>query len=194
MLNAVKDDDFRFVKACQNGDRESFETLVHKYQNRIFNTMIRMIGDYETALDLTQEVFLRAYKNITSFKMKSTFFTWLFRIAINIATSKRRQYAQRPKNYMFSQYEVDENKGADPESEEPGPEYNLLQEEMKSTVQQAINELPLDFKQVLVLRDIEGMSYEEIQVIVQCPIGTVRSRLHRARQILKEKLTEKIQQ
>ena len=191
MANSEKCPDLDLVDACQNGDSEAFTALVTRYQNRIFNTILRLIGDYETALDLTQETFLRAYQNLSGFQKKSAFFTWLFRIAINIATSKRRQYARRPRNFHFSQYDGDagNNNYIEPPDEQPLPPDVLLQQEMQSLLQQEICALPDEFRQVLILRDIEGLSYEEIHLIVDCPIGTVRSRLHRARAMLKDRLS-----
>ena len=192
MANSEKCPDFDLVDACQKGDSEAFTELVTRYQNRIFNTILRMIGNYETALDLTQETFLRAYQNLTGFQKKSAFFTWLFRIAINIATSKRRQYARRPRKFCFSQYDSGETAGPkiEPPDKQPLPQDTLVQREMQSLVQQEISALPDEFRQVLVLRDIEGLSYEDIHLIIDCPIGTVRSRLHRARAMLKDRLSQ----
>ena len=134
-----KDPDEELVIISQNGEKGAFDKLVIKYQDRIFNVMLRMVGEYETALDLTQEVFLRAYQHLPGFRQKASFFTWLFRIALNIATSKRRQYARRPRNFLLSQYES-EAKNTDPGEMAP-PECEMMQRETQRIVQRAISEL-----------------------------------------------------
>lgn len=193
MASLAPDPDRELVVACQNGDQHTFEILMTKYQNQIFNLMLRMLGDYETSLDLTQDTFLQAYQGIKGFKLESTFFTWLFRIALNLATNQRRAYARRPRTVSLSQplsNDNNEDHTANVPGNEPVPEAVLIQQETRSRVQQAIASLPPEFRETLILRDIQGLSYEQIQDILQCPIGTVRSRLHRGRDMLKDKLIE----
>lgn len=189
MAHNIQDSDLSLVLASQNGNRDAFEKLVIKYQNRIFNALLRMIGDYETALDLCQDTFLKAYQNLGGFQRKSTFFTWLFRISINVATTKKRQYSTRPRSYSLSQYDSEKSLEMNEfRAKESSPRQSLQEQEDRDILYQEISSLPHEFRTALVLRDIEGLSYEEIQNILECPIGTVRSRLHRARLILKDRL------
>ncbi|NUM35638.1 MAG: sigma-70 family RNA polymerase sigma factor [Candidatus Brocadiae bacterium] len=181
--------DYPLVCASQKGDKEAFEQLVLKYQNRIFNMLLRMIGDYEIALDLSQETFTHAYQGLKKFKKESAFFTWLFRIALNIATSKKRQLARHSQKVFLSQESDSSLNSIEDATREISPENHLLQEEMQSEIQKAISSLPSEFREALILRDMEDLSYEEIQEILCCPLGTVRSRIHRARLMLKEKLS-----
>ncbi len=190
MATYAHDPDINLVQSAKNGDSQAFEKLVMQYQNRIFNTVLRMLGDYEAALDLTQETFLRAYQGLARFKQESTFFTWLFRICLNVATSQRRLYAHHGHPISINSTNDEENTNWELESKEAQAEVNLVQKEIQSAVQKAIATLPYEFREALVLRDIEGLSYEQIQEILDCPLGTVRSRIHRGRAMLKEKLLE----
>lgn len=193
MACLAPDPDHDMVVACQHGDQHVFESLMMKYQNQIFSLMLRMLGDYDTALDLTQDTFLQAYQGIKGFKLESTFFTWLFRIALNLATNQRRTYLRHPRTVSLSRNKPDdqnESYTADLQDSLPSPETTLIQQETRSLVQKAISLLPPEFRETVILRDIQGLSYEQIQEILQCPIGTVRSRLHRGRDMLKDKLVE----
>ena len=185
-------EDLKLVRASKNGDHEAFNQLVLKYQERIFNTIWRLTGEYETARDLTQDAFLNAYRGLAKFRENASFFTWLFRIAINLGTSARRQYARRKKNRSLTCY--DENNELqdwiEPVSTENDPIQSLEEKEREQFVKKAIADMEEPFRNILVLRDIEGLSYEEIQEILECPIGTVRSRIHRARLMIKDKLVK----
>ncbi len=189
MANICPCPDQLLVCASQKGDKGAFEKLVIKYQDRIFNMLLRMLGDYETALDLSQETFTHAYQGLKKFKRESTFFTWLFRIALNMATSRKRQLARSSQKIFLSQEPDSSMESFQDVTREPSPEAYLIQQEMQSEIQKAISSLPLEFREALILRDMEALSYEEIQEILGCPLGTVRSRIHRARLMLKEKLS-----
>lgn len=193
MPNRADDPDFSLVCASQKGDKAAFENLVAKYQNRIFNMLLRFISDYEMALDLSQETFLRAYQSLGSFKGESAFFTWLFRIALNVAKSKRRQVIRMPKRISLSFSKTTEAP-LDFPGHEPSPDAHLIATEMQSSLQTAISSLPDEFRQAFILRDLQDLSYEEIQTILHCPIGTVRSRIHRARALLREKLSPVVEE
>ncbi len=188
------DEDLVYVHAVLKGDIHAFDHLVTKYQDPIFNVILRMIGNYETALDLSQETFLKAYQGLNKFREQSSFFTWLFQIALNIANSQRRYYARHPHSISLSSNTENSNNTEESILEENSqnkelfPETQLIQSEMQSLVQKAISTLPKEFKEAIILRDIQGFSYEDIVKILKCPIGTVRSRLHRGREMLKEKL------
>lgn len=178
-------DDSELVTAAQQGDREAFGSLVERYQDRVYNTLVRVVGSREDALDVTQEAFVQAYVKLASFRGESKFFTWLYRIAMNLALSHRRK--RRPN---LSVDEMRQNIGEEPISDQASPEKVAISQEHAATVQQALAELGDQHCQILVLREMENCSYEEISEILEMPVGTVRSRLFRARLQLKEKLQE----
>jgi len=187
----VSSDDLQLVQRAQARDAEAFQTLVLRYQDRVFNTAFRLTGERGLAEDLTQEVFLKAFKALKKFKGKSSFSTWLYRITVNAATSEwRRAGAQkRGKEVPFPSVGGDPlNPRWEPPSSCGDPRAEAERAERNVLVQKAIEDLEGDFRVVVVLRDIEGFSYEEIAEIIDRPVGTVRSRLHRARGDLKDKL------
>ncbi|WP_372368597.1 sigma-70 family RNA polymerase sigma factor [Candidatus Uabimicrobium sp. HlEnr_7] len=182
------DDDTLLVTKSKQGDKSAFDVLVIKYQDRVFNVVFRLTSDESLAYDLVQDTFINAYRGLKNFKGHSTFFTWLFRIAINTATNSRRK-RMRNKTISISKFEGKNDEGwFDPASNDKGPSQKAEEVEQTVIVQQAINSLEEPYKTAIILRDIEGMSYEEMQEILECPIGTVRSRIHRARNLVKEKL------
>lgn len=189
-------DDIRLVERCQRGDRQAFDELVTRYQKRVFNLAYRILGDYEEANDLAQEAFIRVYKKIKSFRREASFYTWLYRLATNLCRNKLRQW-QRESRFQTASLHNPIGPGgkelihslADPN---PGPDEISERREQKILVQKAINSLGEEHQLVIVLRDIQGLAYEEIARIVDCSEGTVKSRLHRARNILKERLEDMI--
>jgi RNA polymerase sigma-70 factor (ECF subfamily) len=187
----VRSDDLRLVERAQNRDAEAFQTLVLRYQDRVYNTAFRLIGDRSLAEDLTQEVFFKAFKALNKFKGKSSFSTWLYRITVNACTSEWRKAGaqKRGKEVSFPQGGDDPSGPSwEPAGEGGNPGEQAEVAERNALVQKAISDLEEDYRTVVVLRDIEGFSYEEIADIIERPVGTVRSRLHRARSELKEKL------
>ncbi len=188
--NGNKDEDYKWVQEFKQGNEEAFNQLVIKYQDRIFNTISRLTNDLEMAKDLTQETFINAYRGLANFRETATFFTWLFRISLNIAKSSHRQQARRKKTFSLYQSTPGEEEtiSLEPLSREDDPAISLEKKEQEKIVQEAIASLEEPFKSILVLRDIEQVSYEDISSILDCPIGTVRSRIHRARLMMKEKL------
>lgn len=187
----VLNDDLQLVSRAQGRDAEAFQTLVLRYQDRVFNTAFRLTGDRSHAEDLTQEVFLKAFKALRKFKGRSSFSTWLYRITVNAATSEWRRAAalKRGKEVAFPSAAGDGGGGTwEPAASDGDPREAAERGERALLVQGAIEALEEDYRVVIVLRDIEGFSYEEIAEIIECPIGTVRSRLHRARCDLKDKL------
>ncbi len=179
------------VKRSQNGDIKAFEGLVNFYQGRIFGLCLRLTGNQDDAEDLAQEVFIKAYNSLKGFRLEADFGTWLHRIAVNMWINIKK------KNSKIVQISIDE-----PYTTEKGeiqrdiadfnntgdPLASLEEVEFKNLVKQALNELSAEHKTVLVLRDMEGYSYDEIAVITKCTLGTVKSRINRARQALREKL------
>jgi RNA polymerase sigma-70 factor (ECF subfamily) len=186
-------EDNRLVAECQAGDLEAFNKLVLKYQDRVFDTIYRMVGHHEDARDLAQDCFVKAYVALSDFRGQSSFYTWLFRIAINCALSRRRWTARREER-VVSHYEYPEDLGAaaaDQAAAEPG--LFVEQEEERRTVIEALCRLSPEHRAVIVLKDIEGADYAQMAEVLQCPRGTVKSRVHRARQALRKELVRLIQ-
>ena len=172
-------DDNRLITECREGNTAAFGELVSRYQDRLFNTVVRLVDNAEDARDVVQEAFLHAYQSLHSFKGDSLFFTWLYRIAMNTAISMKRK--QRP--VLRIQATGDDKTAIDPldpaESNRPGHALEMAEEERK--VHDALSKLSSEHRAVLVMKDMEGMKYEAMAEILGVPIGTIRSRLHRAR-------------
>jgi RNA polymerase sigma-70 factor (ECF subfamily) len=184
----VKAADSLLIRQCLQGSTAAFGELVRRYQDRLFNTVYRLLDHAEDAQDVVQEAFLNAYQNLGSFKGDSQFFTWLYRIAMNTAISlKRKQRAT-----ISLSAERDGNIGLEPAdaSEQIQPEITLERRERARKLQDALNRLSPDHRAVLVLKEIEGEKYEVIAEILEVPVGTIRSRLHRARAELRDLLGE----
>ncbi len=192
-INKFNDPDFEVVNAVKRGDNEAFAELVEKYSHQVFALSIRILNDYEEAEDLTQEVFLKVYKNIGRFKGNSKFSTWLYQITYNAALN-RLSYLKKRKHYdatsinETSVRREEEDYGIDIPDDKRTSEETVIGRETYNVIMQAINELPEEFRIVILLRDVEEKSYQEIAAILKVPEGTVKSRIHRAREILKKKL------
>jgi RNA polymerase sigma-70 factor (ECF subfamily) len=176
------------VERVQKGDKHAFDLLINKYQHRIVNLVNRYVSDHDEALDVAQEAFIKAYRAIRNFRGDSAFYTWLYRIAINTAKNwlvaqKRRPPLSDIDAVDAEQYDIDSRL-----KDKDTPENELLREEIKHTVFGTIAALPEDLRTAIMLREMEGMSYEEIATTMECPIGTVRSRIFRAREAIDEKL------
>ncbi len=179
-------DDKRLIAACLEGDPTAFGALVRRHQDRLFNTVYRMVGNAEDAQDVVQEAFLHAYQALDSFKGDSLFFTWLYRIAVNAAISlKRKQRA-----VLRLDTGPDGEQGLEPldPSVVNRPGHALEQAEQERRIQQALLRLSPEHRAVLIMKDMEGQKYEAMAEVLQVPVGTVRSRLHRARIELRELL------
>lgn len=176
-------DDRRLISECLQGRSAAFGELVRLYQDRLYNSIYRVVGDPDDASDVVQESFLSAYQSLNSFKGDAEFFTWLYRIAFNTAISLKRK--QRATIQMDGRAESSHLEPADVSAfHEPGSRMERTEEE--TILQEALNRLSPEHRAVLVLKDIEGQRYEEIADILDVPIGTIRSRLHRARVDLRE--------
>jgi RNA polymerase sigma-70 factor (ECF subfamily) len=176
------------VNRVQAGDKRAFDLLVLKYQNRIVKLVSRFVHDPMEAQDVTQEAFIKAYRAIGSFRGDSAFYTWLYRIATNAAKNflvaqKRRPPAMGVDAMEAEQYAVDTRL-----KEKETPENLVVTEELKSVIFKTIEGLPGDLKEAITLREMECMSYEDIAVIMECPVGTVRSRIFRARDAIDQKI------
>jgi RNA polymerase sigma-70 factor (ECF subfamily) len=171
--------DAECVKRVQRGDTESFEILVRRHQNTTFNLIYRFLGDYDEATDTAQEVFLSAYKSIQQFRGDANFATWLYRIAFNHASTRRKSLsAKRQRQVALEDDAVVVDSAANPET-------SAEQKEIQQYVQQALNSLDGDDAQIILLRDLQDVSYHDIAQTLDVPVGTVKSRLHRARQALR---------
>jgi RNA polymerase sigma-70 factor (ECF subfamily) len=178
----VNDD--QLIEQTLEGNRDAFGELVTKYQVRLYNTMIQVVGSTEDAHDVTQDAFMQAYLRLDTFRRSSKFYTWLYRIAFNVAIGMRRKYRSHRMAESLQQEMHDRLL-----DRERRPDENLIADENIKTVREAINRLDDEFRSVVVLRELEEFSYEEIAEILEIPIGTVRSRLHRARMMIREHLT-----
>lgn len=186
--------DESLVQKAKGNDLKAFDELVLRHQERIFNLVLRMTGEYHRANDLSQIVFLKAFQGIQSFKGESAFFTWLFRIALNVCSTERRRIQAEKKRRLISleggKRIDEENSSRDIPDLSEEPLGRLLSSETERAVFKAIQGLDEEFKVVVALRDLEGYSYEEISGLTGWPLGTVRSRLHRARLILRDQLKD----
>jgi RNA polymerase sigma-70 factor, ECF subfamily len=178
-------DDAQLIRESLAGRSAAFGKLVLKYQDRLYNTVVHVAGNAEDARDIVQETFVQAYVKLDSFQQTSAFYTWLYRIAFNTAASHRRR--QRP---TFSMEHGRELTGTEPIDDGQAPHERIEQEERGRQVRHALDQLPEEYRAIVVLREIDGCCYETIAEVLELPIGTVRSRLHRARLQLRELLKE----
>ncbi|MCH7694887.1 MAG: RNA polymerase sigma factor RpoE [Proteobacteria bacterium] len=176
--------DLRLVKRVQQGDKTAFDALVLKYQSRIVNLVSRFVRNQADALDVTQDTFLKAYRALPNFRGDSAFYTWLYRIAVNTAKNYLAVQARRSSDKEQDFSEIEQIEGNDALKEYATPEHLLLRDEIQATVIATIEDLPEDLRMAITLREIEGLRYEEIATVMDCPIGTVRSRIFRAREAI----------
>jgi RNA polymerase sigma-70 factor (ECF subfamily) len=181
--------DQHLVERAQRGDKHAFELLVSKYQRKLARLLSRFIRDPSEIEDVTQEAFIKAYRALPSFRGESAFYTWLYRIGINTAKNFLVAQGRRaPTTTVVDSEEAESFEESDLLRDVNTPEAELLTKEIAKTVNEAMSSLPEDLRQAIALREIEGLSYEEIAEIMNCPIGTVRSRIFRAREAIAEKL------
>lgn len=180
--------DQALVERVQRGDKPAFDILVLKYQSKIIQLVNRYVHDPDEAMDVAQEAFIKAYRAIGRFRGESAFYTWIYRIAINTAKNHLVASGRRPPAGDIDAQDAEQYEGATGLREYATPERMLLKDEIEKTVASAIDELPDDLKTAITLRELEGLSYEEIAQTMECPIGTVRSRIFRARDAIDTKL------
>lgn len=183
-----QDIDQQLVERVQQGDQAAFDILVKKYQHKIMSLISRYVKQQGDIPDVAQEAFIKAYRALPNFRGDSAFYTWLYRIAVNTAKNYLVSRGRKPPSSDIDAQEaefLDDGHGL---KDIASPESQMLSDEIKATVLDAINALPDDLKQAITLRELDGMGYEEIAITMDCPIGTVRSRIFRAREAIDKKL------
>ncbi len=180
--------DMELVVRVQKGDKKAFDLLVLKYQQKVANIVSQYIRDWHESLDVTQETFIKAYRALPGFRGDSAFYTWLYRIAINTAKNYLVAQKRRPPKFDVDAETAELIDAGERLKDRDSPESLLLKDEIAETVRQAIADLPEELKTAITLRELEGLSYEEIASAMSCPIGTVRSRIFRAREAIDSRL------
>ena len=182
------DSDRELVERVQRGEQRAFDLLMLKYQHRIAKLIARYVQDPTEVLDVAQEAFLKAYRALPRFRGDSAFYTWMYRIAINTAKNHLAAQARRPRDSGVDVSDAEQFDGVAELKESATPEGLALTEEIQQTVAAAIEALPEDLRVAISLRELEGFSYEDIAQAMECPIGTVRSRIFRAREAINARL------
>ncbi|MGL5949705.1 MAG: RNA polymerase sigma factor RpoE [Aeromonas sp.] len=180
--------DEQLVERVQRGDKQAYNLLVSKYQHKVANLVSRYVQHPGDVPDITQEAFIKAYRALASFRGESAFYTWLYRIAVNTAKNYLSARDCRPPASDIEAQDAEFYTGAEAMHETSTPENLAMGEEIKQVVFSTIEQLPEDLRTAISLRELEGLSYEEIAVIMACPVGTVRSRIFRAREAIDKKL------
>jgi RNA polymerase sigma-70 factor, ECF subfamily len=183
-----RDLDLQLVRRIQAGDQAAFTLLVRKYQTRVANILMRYVRNSGDVADVTQEVFIKVYNSLPSFRGESAFYTWLYRIAVNTAKNYLTSQSRRPPVSDIDAMEADSFDGSGALKEADSPEGILRSLEIKKVILTTIEQLPTELKAAITFRELEGMSYEQIAIIEDCPIGTVRSRIFRAREMIDKHL------
>ncbi|MCK5697067.1 MAG: RNA polymerase sigma factor RpoE [Gammaproteobacteria bacterium] len=176
--------DLEIVKRIQRGDKKAFDLLVIKYQNKLAQLVLPYVHDRDEALDVVQESFIKAYKALPTFRADSAFYTWLYRIAINTAKNCLSAQSRRPPRSDIDADEAEYYEFGQKMHDHLTPESQLAQEQIKEAIDRVIASLRDDLKMSISLREFEGMSYDDIATVMDCPVGTVRSRIFRAREII----------
>ena len=180
--------DLELVKRVQAGDKSAFDVLVLKYQQKVINLVMRYVHDPHIAMDISQESFIKAYRGLKNFRGDSAFYTWLYRISINTAKNHLVSRSRRMPDDDIDAQEAEQYEGGGKLRDMSTPENEMMTQEIHSTITTAIEALPDDLRIAITLRELEGLSYEEISDVMECPIGTVRSRIFRARDAIEKEL------
>ncbi len=180
--------DQELVQRVQRGDKKAFDTLVLKYQQKIVKLITRYVRDQDEALDVAQEAFIKAYRALPNFRGDSAFYTWLYRIAINTAKNHLVSQKRRPPSSDFDADEAVQYDSGVRLRDHDNPEQLAHRDQVERVIYDTIDALPEDLRTAIVLREMEGLSYEEIAQTMECPIGTVRSRIFRAREAIENNL------
>ena len=186
--------DKQLVERVQHGDKKAFDLLVLKYQQRIINLVSRFVYSPSDAQDIAQEAFIKAYRALPNFRGESAFYTWMYRIAVNTAKNHLAVKSRRPLESAQDIDDVEQIEGDNTLRHQETPEHLLLRDEIQETILNSIEALPEDLKAAITLREVEGLSYEDISSAMDCPIGTVRSRIYRAREAIDKELKPLLEQ
>ena len=186
--------DKQLVERVQRGERRAFDLLVAKYQHKIFSLIARYVKDADEVQDVAQEAFIKAYRALPRFRGESAFYTWLYRIAINTAKNHLVSRSRRPPGSDVELEDAQYMDAGDALRDAESPESTLFGEELHRVVNQALEELPEDLRAAVTLREFDGLSYEEIAQVMECPVGTVRSRIFRARDAIDRSVREHMEE
>jgi len=186
--SGVDASDLELVRRAQRGERGAFDLLVLRYQHKVIKLVARLLRDPAEAEDVAQEAFVKAYRALASFRGDSAFYTWLYRIAVNTARNAMASRQRRPLDYEAELTEGEQTTVEARMRHTDTPEATVLSEEIRETVNRAVAALPEDLRTAIILREVEGLSYEEIAAAMDCPVGTVRSRIFRAREAIDRSL------
>jgi RNA polymerase sigma-70 factor (ECF subfamily) len=187
----TEESDLVLVKRVQRGDKTAFDLLVRKYQHKVVKLVLRYVRNPAEAEDIAQEAFIKAYRALPQFRGDSAFYTWMYRIAINTAKNSLASRDRSPIAYDLDLNDPEESHSVQAKLQDPDtPEGMALTEEIRLIVNSAIEGLPEELKTAIVLRELDGLSYEEIAAAMECPVGTVRSRIFRAREAIDKRLRE----
>ncbi len=176
--------DQQLVERVQQGDKQAFNLLVVRYQHKVAHLVSRYVRNNGDIADVAQEAFIKAYRALPNFRGESAFYTWLYRIAVNSAKNYLVSQGRRPPANDIDAEEADFYDGSDALRDVDTPERNLMSEQMRKRLFEAVDKLPEDLRMAITLRELEGLSYDEIANVMDCPVGTVRSRIFRAREAI----------
>ena len=180
--------DKEIIERVKSGEKEAYDLLVLKYQQRVINLISRFVKNHSDALDVSQETFIKAYRALPNFRGESAFYTWLYRIAVNTAKNHLTVQSRKITKSDYDVAEIEQIEGNMSLTEQTTPESILVKDELQETILKTIENLPEDLKSAIMLREIEGLSYEGIAEVMECPVGTVRSRIFRAREMIDSKI------
>lgn len=186
--SGIEQSDLELVRRAQRGERGAFDLLVLRYQHKVIKLVARLLRDPTEAEDVAQDAFVKAYRALGSFRGDSAFYTWLYRIAVNTARNVMASRQRRPLDYEADLNESEQSAVESRMRHTDTPEAAVLSEEIHQTVNRAVEQLPEDLRTAIILREVEGLSYEEIAEAMDCPVGTVRSRIFRAREAIDRSL------
>lgn len=184
----AKDTDKELVRRVQKGDRHAFDLLFSRYQHKILNLVSRYLRDREDVEDVAQEAFIKAFRALPRFRGESAFYTWLYRIAINTAKNHLVARSRRPPGVDVDVADAEYMDGTDVLRESESPEAALARDQLSAEINSAISQLPDDLRSAVTLREFDGLTYEQIAEIMDCPVGTVRSRIFRAREAIDSRI------
>ena len=194
--NGISDEDARILRGLRTGIEEAYEDLIRRFQQPVYNIVYRLLGNHGDACDVVQDVFLKVFRSVSSFREQSSLRTWIYRIAVNEAHNHRRWFSRHCRHEISLEHESSQEMSALEYTPDPGrsPYHQALDAENRALIEQALTRINPAFRTAVVLRDIENLSYEEIADILQLSLGTVKSRILRGREALRHELTQRVDQ